>query len=130
MLLDPIDVLMAVGPRTTETTMGLLSTDDWEEIPVWPLAFFTSAESDPDFEAHLLFQESDAGARFMAVGSADPDGQGDMAKIIADEENPGDHPDVYGKMAALIGYATREMENGKLRAGRFILWSELRPSRS
>lgn len=122
---DAVDVLMAIGPRTTETMKGLLTDDEWEEYPVWPLAFFTAAESGPDFQANLLFQESDNERHFVAVGATDPDQEDTMEKIIEAENDPKEKADLYGKIARLLDYATEQMEEGNLKDGQIFLWSAL-----
>ena len=122
-LAAPTDILMLVGPETTET---FTEEDDgeWQTLPARPLVFFLSAESEPVLIIRMIFRKEEHGNRLWGMGAERENDEALLQRVMESDE-PLDAPDVYYMMQELANHAGDLLESEGLRTGQTVLWSQI-----
>ena len=122
-LAAPTDILMLVGPETTET-FAEEDEEEWQTLPARPLLFFLSAESEPVLAIRIIFRKEEDGNRLWGLGAEREEDETLFQRVMESDE-PLEAPDVYFMMQELANHAGDLLESEGLRTGQTVLWSQI-----
>ena len=122
-LAAPTDILMLVGPETTET-FAEEDKEEWQTLPARPLLFFLSAESEPVLAIRIIFRKEEDGNRLWGLGAEREEDETLFQRVMESDE-PLEAPDVYFMMQELANHAGDLLESEGLRTGQTVLWSQV-----
>ncbi|MCB1167618.1 MAG: hypothetical protein KDK33_15780 [Leptospiraceae bacterium] len=122
-LAAPTDILMLVGPETTET-FAEEDEEEWQTLPARPLLFFLSAESEPVLAIRIIFRKEEDGNRLWGLGAEREEDETLFQRVMESDE-PLEAPDVYFMMQELANHAGDLLESEGLRTGQTVLWSQV-----
>lgn len=124
MISTPTDVLMIVGPETTETFREF-DDEPWETYPAVTLHFWIAAESEPYVSIVFTFEKQEDGCRYRSLGGLEAHHEEIVDRIMAagDVVNPPPQRDVHSMIADMVQEAMDLLEAGQLNPGLRKLWS-------